>query len=705
MKLSSKTLIANAALLILLTSFTAFIFLSSRYEEELREDSTQRIQEMNTFMKTLQGYSDTIAHNLLAYTINRDPSSIITIQEAEANLQNLLTEIIFSARSERVKVLFLTYVKSRKTQTKLTRELIAALKGQEPEAMLPAFNRWLMHEENSKAVLHDLIASLANEVDRESETIDKNEAHTTRAVILFSILVFLGVVASAIFLNRSVIRPIARLTRIAATISKGDLSIKVERFNRRDEIGSLAAAFGQMTENLIGANADLEKKIAQRTVELQERNQELQLSREAALKLMRKISALREINLAMSSTLDLRTVLNVLMEKIDLFLPYAAILVWLVNQETGQLERAASWNLDEKDWMSRPLPDVPELVKTAMENKQPVISQNVQTDPRTLDPRFYKRNGLISYLRMPLLAKDAVLGVLVFLTREEHAYDYDEMEFLSSLASQAAIAIHNSQLHQKTQRQALRLEEASRLRADFTAMIAHDLRSPLSNIVGIAEMMGNGLFGALEEEQKNWLDRMRNNATGLVDLVSDFLDLSKLETGHIELSRTACDIRDLVRNTVENYRPVANSKNVVLTSQGDASLPPLYADGRRLDQVLNNLLSNAVKFTPEGGAIQIRVRPENGAGVMVQVEDSGVGIAKNEIANLFQKYRQASSATLSAQKGTGLGLVICKMIVEAHGGRIWAESEEGKGTTLTFTLPFDRRSEQTDDANLQAANS
>src|SRR5207249_1865070 len=287
------------------------------------------------------------------------------------------------------------------------------------------------------------------------------------AVILFSILVFLGVVASAIFLNRSVIRPIARLTRIAATISKGDLSIKVERFNRRDEIGSLAAAFGQMTENLIGANADLEKKIAERTVELQERNQELQLSREAALNLMQKISALREINLAMSSTLDLRTVLNVLMEKIDIFLPYAAILVWLVNQETGQLERAACWNLDEKDWMSRPLPD-------------------------------------------------------------------------------------NSQLHQKTQRQALRLEEASKLQADFTAMIAHDLRSPLSNIVGIAEMMGNGLFGALEEEQKDWLDRIRNNATGLVDLVSDFLDLSKLETGHIELSRTACDIRDLVRNTVEN---------------------------------------------------------------------------------------------------------------------------------------------------------
>src|SRR5438046_4478964 len=138
-----------------------------------------------------------------------------------------------------------------------------------------------------------------------------------------------------------------------------------------------------------------------------------------------------------------------------------------------------------------------------MEATHPGIVQNVQTDPRTLDPRFYKRNGLISYLGMPLLAKDAVLGVLVFLTREEHAYDYDEMEFLSSLASQAAIAIHNSQLHQKTQRQALRLEEASRLRADFTAMIAHDLRSPLSNILGIDEMMGTWLFRALAYEIKD----------------------------------------------------------------------------------------------------------------------------------------------------------------------------------------------------------
>src|SRR5439155_19035000 len=126
---------------------------------------------------------------------------------------------------------------------------------------------------------------------------------------------------------------------------------------------------------------------------------------------------------------------------------------------------------------------------------------------------------------------------------------------------------------------------------------------------------------------------------GSVQRVPDFIHLPGMWSAMITTDKvfffkqkTAYEIRDLVRNIVENYRPVANSKNVALTSQVDASLPPLYADGRRLDQILNNLLSNALKFTPEGGAIQIRVRPENGAGVMVQVEDNGVGIPKNEIS-------------------------------------------------------------------------
>ncbi|MFQ5902823.1 MAG: PAS domain S-box protein, partial [Candidatus Binatia bacterium] len=164
---------------------------------------------------------------------------------------------------------------------------------------------------------------------------------------------------------------------------------------------------------------------------------------------LERIQALREIDQAITSTLDLRAVLNVLMEKIDVLLPYSAVLVWLLNRESGLLERTACRNLNEEEWKGRKLPGMPSLVEAAIETKAPVVASNVQTDPRTLDPEFYRRHGLVSYLGIPLLVKGEVLGILVFLTREEHQFTNEEIEFLSTLAGQAAIAIHNSQLYEE----------------------------------------------------------------------------------------------------------------------------------------------------------------------------------------------------------------------------------------------------------------
>ncbi|TMA11997.1 MAG: GAF domain-containing protein, partial [Deltaproteobacteria bacterium] len=177
---------------------------------------------------------------------------------------------------------------------------------------------------------------------------------------------------------------------------------------------------------------------------------------------LQRIHALREINMATTSTLDLHSVLNILMEKIDILLPYTAVQVWLMHQESGLLERAACWNLDEAEWKRRKLKDTPALVKAAIADKVPVVAHNVQTDPRTLDPEFYRKQGLVSYLGVPLLIKGQVLGVLVFLTREEHRFADEEIQFLSILAGQAAMAIHNAWLHDQAKRQALELEKANK---------------------------------------------------------------------------------------------------------------------------------------------------------------------------------------------------------------------------------------------------
>ena len=232
------------------------------------------------------------------------------------------------------------------------------------------------------------------------------------------------------------------------------------------------------------------------------------------------------------------------------------------------------------------------------------------------------------------------------------------------------------------------LEKANETQADFAAMIAHDLRSPLTATMSTATMLEDGLFGAVTEEQKKWLVKVQLNIRGLVDHVNDFLDLSKLEAGHIQLSKEKVHMDQLIHESADNYLALAREKKISLRTRIDPMLPHINADPRRLDQVLSNLLSNAIKFTPEGGEIEVGAACETGVEARLWVRDTGMGIPPQETEQIFQKYRQASNANEAKQKGTGLGLVICKMIVEAHGGKILAESEEGKGTTFTVTIPL-----------------
>jgi len=417
-----------------------------------------------------------------------------------------------------------------------------------------------------------------------------------------------------------------------------------------------------------------------------------------------------------------------------MFLPYPVVTVQLLNKTTGQLEHAACQNIDEDEWKADTRSG--SGLDAAAREIAPVIVTNSQTDRRTNASDFLRRHGLISFVQLPLVAKSEVLGIITYFKKEEHEFTGDEVEFLTTLAGQAAIAICNAQLYERSTEQAVELEKASKLQADFSAMIVHDLRSPLSTVISITEMMGDGMLGDLNDDQKDWTNRIKKAATGLVELVSDFLDLSKLEAGRVQLSRAPTDVTDLVRRTTENFRPLAKSKNVVLNYEADSSLPAIDADARRLDQVLNNLVSNALKFTGEGGAITVstRLAEAREASIMkrissapalpdtnndirntndqsairnpqseieirdtrfveLSVQDTGVGISPDEIANLFQKYQQSASGKTSEHKGTGLGLVISKMIIEAHGGKIWVESEEEKGTAFTFTLPVDADSQ------------
>jgi signal transduction histidine kinase len=232
------------------------------------------------------------------------------------------------------------------------------------------------------------------------------------------------------------------------------------------------------------------------------------------------------------------------------------------------------------------------------------------------------------------------------------------------------------------------LEQAEKDKADFTAMLVHDLRSPLMAVLSGAAILEDGLEGPVNEAQKKWLARIEAGVRKVVDLVNDFLDLSKIEAGRIGLDKKEIDLGQLVQESIESYRALAKSKQITLKSRIDPTFPQVKADPRYLDQVFSNLLSNAIKFTPEGGVIELGATQDNSVEARAWVKDTGVGIPTHEMENLFEKYRQTASGKNSSLKGTGLGLVISKKIVEAHGGRIWVESAERQGATFFFTLPI-----------------
>jgi signal transduction histidine kinase/DNA-binding response OmpR family regulator len=316
--------------------------------------------------------------------------------------------------------------------------------------------------------------------------------------------------------------------------------------------------------------------------------------------------------------------------------------------------------------------------------REPCVEERLEqcTGYRTL-----KKEGVQSFVIVPVRAGGEVMGTLQLASRTPRKFKPEEVNLLQTIGNQLGIAVQKAQLHEETLRQALELERANKLQSDFTAMIAHDLRSPLMNIMGVAEVMSTGMFGSVTKEQKKWLGRIQSNSQSLVDLVGDFLDVAKLESGYVDLSRETVNLTGLIQKNIESYRVVALNKRISIQDAVEPSLIAIHADPRRLDQVLSNLISNAIKFSREDGKVEVGAALVDAARVKIWVRDNGVGIAANQIGRLFEKYRQGDNVKNSTHRGTGLGLVICKMIVEAHGGRIWVESFEGKGTTFFFSLP------------------
>jgi two-component system, NtrC family, sensor kinase len=294
--------------------------------------------------------------------------------------------------------------------------------------------------------------------------------------------------------------------------------------------------------------------------------------------------------------------------------------------------------------------------------------------------------GTRALLAIPLLHEARIVGGLVVSRRTPGAFTPEVVEILRTFATQSALAIQNARLFREVEIKGRELEVASQHKSEFLASMSHELRTPLNAIIGFSDVLLEGMFGETNEKQTEYLRDILASGQHLLSLINDILDLSKIEAGRMELDVAAFELPGAIDDALLLMRERAARRGITLERQVDARLGEIHGDQRKVKQVLLNLLSNAVKFTPEGGRIDVRAGLANGT-AEITVTDTGIGIAPEDHHAVFEEFRQVGAADKKAE-GTGLGLALCRKFVELHGGRIWVKSQVGVGSTFTFTLPL-----------------
>lgn len=320
-----------------------------------------------------------------------------------------------------------------------------------------------------------------------------------------------------------------------------------------------------------------------------------------------------------------------------------------------------------------------------------IIDELKQGELQILDgiQRFHWTESMDSHAKaaqvaVPILRGDDLIGLLVLSANSADKFDDDVLSFLKRLSDHAAIAISNASLYEE-------VKETNLAKSKFVSFVAHELKNPMASIKGYTELIAAGIAGPVTSKQTSFLDTVCSNVDRMNEIVSDLNDLTKIEVGVLQLNLKRISVEDIWENVYKSLKQGFLEKEIKVTVDKSESLPFIYADSLRLEQILTNLVSNALKYTDNRGQITLgldvlRDGEENQKFLHVWVKDTGIGISPLDQEKIFQQYFRTDRAKEWAT-GTGLGLYITRSLVELHGGKIWFESQLGKGSTFHFTIP------------------
>ena len=303
---------------------------------------------------------------------------------------------------------------------------------------------------------------------------------------------------------------------------------------------------------------------------------------------------------------------------------------------------------------------------------------------------FHKRNPLVPVVVLTDRENQSVANEAVRQGAQDYLVKGKLDPNLLSHVMKYAVERHRvmNEMRQKNEE----LVRLNSLKSEFVSTVSHELRTPLTVVLSAANNLLDGAFGALSEPQTKWVKKINQHSLRLHEMISDILDLSKLQSGKSQIRREAVDLAKLVAATVSSVQMMTKEKGLTLVSEVSTGLPKIWGDPSRLEQVLTNLVTNAIKYTPSGGRVRVSASHTAG-GVSVLVEDNGPGIAREHQEIIFERFRQVRSQDKneSSTQGIGLGLAICREIIDQHKGKIWVESEPGKGSRFQFEVPVDAR--------------
>jgi signal transduction histidine kinase len=495
-------------------------------------------------------------------------------------------------------------------------------------------------------------------------------------------------ITTLVMTRRTITDPLKRLQDSASKIAVGDLDAFVDK-RSDDEIGILARHLDRMRASIKKLFQELREskdKLEEysRTLEKKVENRTRKLERS-----VEELTALSEVSQSVSSTLDLEKVLNnivrqaVKLSKTDagtiyeyyedeeIFIP---MINFGVDDTLVSMMKEAKFGVGDGTVLgmageTRSAVQVPDLAEIK--------------DDRVASVR---QAGFVSVLAVPLLRKDKLVGSLVVRRKRRGEFPSETVDLIQTFAAQSAIALHNAQLFQELEVKSRELSKADKHKSEFLASMSHELRTPLNAILGYTELILDDIYGEVPAKIREVIGRLEKNGSHLLRLINDVLDISKIEAGQLELSLEEYALEETIHTVVTSLEPLATEKALTLTTNIPPHLPHGRGDPQRIAQVLVNLIGNAIKFT-EQGTVAVDIATADGRFV-VKVTDTGPGLSEMEKDYIFSEFYQADRQGQRSKGGSGLGLSIAKRIVHLHGGAIWVESVQGKGSTFIFTLPI-----------------